>query len=204
MPISAPLRVFKTRRTFSAMAPSPRTVCQSFPPSSTSPDSRSPSNVPPNTTPIRRCAPGVAPTICNLRTLRCMTNKGRVRTVLRASGSPSVRLDIRGSPHDSRIHWTHSVSSDWRVLRHFAPVNHERRTRGEPGLLRGNKDDRRGDLFWTAHSLERHTGDKRGFSLRGAREPGKHSRIDRPWGNTVDSNPRRRYLQRRRFREPFN
>ena len=57
MPISASSFVLRTSRTFSAEAPSLRTVCQSLPPSSTSPESRSPSNRPAGTTPTRRECP---------------------------------------------------------------------------------------------------------------------------------------------------
>src|SRR5882724_12257601 len=92
MPISASSVVFRTSRTFKVVAPSLRTVCQSLPPSSTSPASRSPSNEPPGTTPMRRKAPGVAPTICSLRTSRRITNSGRVRTLLRTSGRSPFRL----------------------------------------------------------------------------------------------------------------
>src|ERR1700731_4152372 len=61
-------------------------------PSNTSPESRSPSNDLPGTTPTRRYPPGVAPTICSLRTPTRITNNEQVLSVLRASGSLSIRL----------------------------------------------------------------------------------------------------------------
>jgi hypothetical protein len=54
--------------------------------SSTSPERRSPSHTPLGTTPTRRQAPGVAPTICSLRTFRRITKSGVVRTCCNASG----------------------------------------------------------------------------------------------------------------------
>jgi len=60
--------------------PSLRIDCQSLPPSSTLPESRSPSKVPPATTPMRRVVMGVAPMTNSFVSSR-MVNGGRARTV---------------------------------------------------------------------------------------------------------------------------
>src|SRR4029077_8210722 len=91
MQIRASSFVLRTNRTFNAVEPSLRTVCQSLPPSSTSPDRRSTANEPTGTTATRRWAPGVAPTISKGQTSKCMTNSGLVRTVFRTSGKLSFR-----------------------------------------------------------------------------------------------------------------
>src|ERR1700722_8180741 len=86
----------------------------------------------------------------------------------------------------------------------FATVDVDNLASNERRPVRNQKQDRVGDLFWAASTMQRDTGNKAGFPVGTTGEAIEHRSLDRTGRSRIGANPERGSLRGRRLGQPLD